>query len=88
MYVTLYFISTTVRPGGKGGLSGPLKVRVFKSEVHLVVFYPVYLVERWIRNGSLTVASHYFNVDFKDEEYDHSWLHGDGKCDRIWYDPN
>jgi hypothetical protein len=88
VYVALYFISTTVHPQGTGGLSGPLKVRMFKSETHLLGFYPVYLVERWIRNGSLTMASYYFNVDFKDEKYDHSWLYGDGKYDRIWYDPH
>lgn len=86
VYLSFYFTTTTVQPKGKGGLSGPLKVRVFKSEKHLLGFYPIYLVERWIRNGSFTTASYYFNVNFEDERYDHNWLYGDGKYDRIWYD--
>ena len=86
VYIASYLGTTTVKPQGLGGLSGPLKVRVFQNERHLIVFYPTYLVERWIRNGSLFYASYYFSVDFKDGEYPHPWLYDDGKYGRIWYD--
>lgn len=85
-YVSVYFATATVQPKVTGGLSGPLKMRVFKSESHLPAFYPIYLVERWIRNGSLTMASYYFNVEFEDESCDHDRPYGDGKYDRNWYD--
>jgi len=61
-------------------------MRVFASEGHLIVFYPVYLLERWIRNMSFTRASAYFNIDFEDHVYTHDYLYGDGKYSRIWYD--
>jgi hypothetical protein len=60
--------TTVVRPQGTGGLSGPLKVRVFRSENHLIAFYTLDLVERCVRICSLTDASYYFNVDFKDTD--------------------
>jgi hypothetical protein len=88
VYIGFYLGTTKILPQGTGGLSGPLKVRVFKSENHLIAFYPLYLIERWVRNCSLTHAAYYFNVDFKDGHYDHSWLYGDGKYSRIWYDPD
>jgi len=86
IYAGFYFGTTTVRPQGHGGSQGPLRVRVFHSETHLIVFYPLYLVERWIRNGDLFSASYYFNIQFKDGLYPHSWLYDDGKYGRIWYD--
>lgn len=86
IYLGLYIGTTEVRPQGYGGLKGPLRVRVFQNETHLVAFYPLYLVERWIRNGSFTVAVYYFNLEFKDGRYPHSWLYNDGVYGRIWYD--
>jgi len=86
VYLSLYYGTTTVRSGGNGGLTGPINVRVFKNEYHLVAFYPVYLVERWIRNGSLFDAVYYFNVDFEDRQYRWVFLYGDGVYSRIWYD--
>jgi hypothetical protein len=86
VYAGFYFGTTEVRPQGDGGLAGPLRVRLFRSEKHLIGFYPLYLVERWIRNGDLCSASYYFNIEFKDGLYPHSWLYGDGKYGRIWYD--
>jgi hypothetical protein len=83
-YGSIYFGTTTVRPQGHGGLTGPLRVRVFQGEKHLIVFYPLYLVERWIRNGSLDTAVYYFNVEFKDGRYPHTWLYGDGVYSSFW----
>jgi len=88
VYVGFFVGTTTVQPQGTGGLSGPLHVRMFKSEKHLMAFYPLYLVERWIRNRSFCYASSYFNVDFEDGHYERDWLYGDGKYSRIWYDPD
>ena len=87
-YVIAYIASTRVVPKGHGGLSGPLKVRMFQSEQHLVGFYPLYLVERWVRNRSFTMASCRFNVDFENHVYEHDYLYGDGKYGTIWYDKN
>ena len=86
VYAILYLLTTTVTPKGTGGLTGPLKVRVFRSESHLLVFYPLYLIERCVRNLSLTDASYKFNADFRDAQYKRLWLYGDGKYSRIWYD--
>ena len=86
VYVGFYLGTTTVKPQGTGGLSGPVRVRVFKSERQLMAFYPLYLFERWVRNGSFCDAEYYFNVDFEDGRYDRFWLYGDGKYSRIWYD--
>jgi hypothetical protein len=86
VYIGIYLVTTTVRLQGQGGLSGPLKVRVFASERHLIAFYPLYLVERWIRNASFVDAVYYFNVDFKDAYYTHPWLYDDGVYGLIWYD--
>jgi len=86
VYIGLYLATTTVRPQGHGGMTGPLEVRVFQSENHLVLFYPLYLVERWVRNGSFCDAVYYFNVDFRDGNYRHFWLYNDGVYGRIWYD--
>lgn len=86
LYLALYLVTTHVEPQGSGGLSGPMEVRVFRSETHLVPFYPRYLAERWIRNGSLTSASFRFNCDFADHLYVHDWLYGDGKYSLVWYD--
>ena len=86
VYFGFYVLTTTVRLQGTGGLSCPLRVRVFKSERHLAAFYPIYLIERWVRNRSLFHASYYFNVEFEDGHYDHTWLYGDGKYSRIGYD--
>ena len=86
LYLALYLATTQVEPQGTGGLSGPMKVRVFESEPHLVAFYPLYLVERWTRNGSLFYCSYRFNCDFADRLYVHSWLYGDGKYSWVWYD--
>jgi hypothetical protein len=83
-YAGFYLGTTAVRPQGHGGLTGPLKVRVFQSEGHLIVFYPLYLVERWIRNGLLDTAVYYFNVEFKDGRYPHTWLYGDGVYSSFW----
>jgi hypothetical protein len=85
VYAVVYLATTNLRPGGTGGLSGPVNVRVFKSERHLIAFYPLYLMERWVRNRSLTDADYHFNVDFLDGKYDQDWLYGDGKYSRIWY---
>jgi hypothetical protein len=85
VYSLGYLATTNLRPGGTGGLSGPVTVRVFKSERHLIAFYPLYLMERWVRNLSLTDADYHFNVDFLDGKYDRDWLYGDGKYSRIWY---
>ncbi len=84
IYSSLYFGTTTVKPQGHGGLTGPLKVRVFESETHLICFYPLYLAERWIRNGSFDTAVYYFNVEFKDGRYPHEWLYGDGVYSSFW----
>jgi hypothetical protein len=84
-YVAFYFGTTTVRPQGYGGMSGPLKVRVFHNEIHLIAFYPLYLLERWVRNGSFVYAEYYFNIEFKDERYPHPWLYDDGHTGSIWY---
>lgn len=86
LYLALYFTTTHVEPQGSGGLSGPVEVRVFQSEPLLVAFYPLYLAERWVRNGSLVSASYRFNCDFADRLYVHSWLYGDGKYSWVWYD--
>lgn len=86
VYIGFYLATTTVKHQGTGGMSGPLRVRVFKSEKHLMAFYPLYLVERWVRNGSFCYAQYYFNVDFDDGRYERSWLYGDGKYSRIWYE--
>ena len=88
VYVGFYIGTTRVVPQGTGGLTGPLRVRMFKSEKHLLAFYPLYLVERWVRNRSLCYAQYYFNVDFEDGHYERFWLYGDGKYSRIWYDPD
>lgn len=85
VYAVGYLATTSLRPGSTGGLSGPVKVRVFKSERHLIAFYPLYLMERWGRNRSLTDADCSFNVKFLDGKYEHDWLYGDGKYSRIWY---
>jgi hypothetical protein len=85
-YLFCYLGTTKVRPQGTGGLTGPLKVRAFKNERHLIAFYPLYLVERWARNRSFRYATLYFNVDFEDGHYERLWLYGDGKYGRIWYD--
>jgi hypothetical protein len=87
VYFAGYCGTTKIITQGTGGLTGPLLVRIFKTENHLVAFYPFYLLEQWIRNGSLTEASYFFNVDFEDRNYKRGWLYGDGKYDRIWYDP-
>ena len=84
VYIGLYFATTTVQPRGHGGLTGPLKVRVFQNEKHLIAFYPLYLVERWVRNGSLDVAVYYFNIEFKDGRYPHPWLYNDGVYGEFW----
>lgn len=86
LYLALYLATTHVKPLGSGGLGGPVEVRVFQSETHLVAFYPLYLVERWARNGSLVSASYQFNCNFADRLYVHSWLYGDGKYSWVWYD--
>jgi|GEM_PF-2699022 len=86
LYLIPYLMTTTVKAQGTGGLTGPLKVRVFRSEKHLIAFYPVYLLERWVRNFSFTYASYRFNVDFQDGKFERTWLYGDGKYSRIWYD--
>lgn len=86
VYIGFYLGTTTVKPQGTGGLSGPLRVRVFKAEKHLMVFYPLYLAERWVRNGSFCYAQYHFNVDFEDGHFERDWLYGDGKYSRIWYD--
>lgn len=86
LYLALYLATTHVESLGNGGLGGPLEVRVFQSETHLVAFYPLYLVERWTRNGSLFYSSHWFNCDFADRLYVHSWLYGDGKYSWVWFD--
>lgn len=86
LYLTLYLKTTHVEPQGMGGLSGPMEVRVFHSELHLLPFYPLYLAERWVRNESLTSASVWFNCDFADRLYVHHWLYGDGKYSWVWYD--
>jgi len=86
LYLALYLTTTHVEPQGSGGLSGPVEVRVFQSEPLLVAFYPLYLAERWVRNGSLVSASYRFNCDFADRLYVHSWLYGDGKYSWVWYD--
>lgn len=86
IYVGLHFLTTTVQPQGTGGLSGPLQVRVYASENHLAVFYPVHLMERWIRNGSLTFSDYRFGVDFQDQVYAHDWMYGDGKYGSVWYE--
>ena len=85
-YAVCYLATTRVRPQGTGGLTGPRKVRVFKNERHLIAFYPLYLVERWVRNCSFRYATLYFNVDFEDGHCERLWLYGDGKYGRIWYD--
>lgn len=84
-YVAVYLATTIVRPQGTGGMSGPLRVRVFASENHLVLMYPLYLIERWIRNGSFTYCAYRFNCDFEDGVYAHFWLYGDGKYSWVWY---
>ena len=86
LYLLAYLMTTSVKPRGTGGLGGPLEVRVFRSENHLIAFYPLYLLERWQRNFSFTYASYRFNVDFQDEKFERTWLYGDGKYSRIWYD--
>lgn len=86
LYLFSYFVTTTVRPRGTGGLSGPRRVRVFASEEHLMAFYPLYLAERWKRNLSIFDAHEYFNVDFADGRYRRFWLYADGQHGRIWYD--
>jgi len=84
VYIGLYFGTTTVQPEGHGGLTGPLKVRVFQSEKHLIVFYPLYLAERRIRDGANDDAVYYFNITFKDGLYPHPWLYGDGVYGAFW----
>jgi hypothetical protein len=84
VYIGLYFGTTTVKSQGHGGMTGPLKVRVFQNERHLIAFYPLYLVERWVRNGSLDVAVYYFNIEFKDGQYPHPWLYNDGVYGEFW----
>lgn len=86
LYLALYLTTTHVEPQGLGGLSGPKEVRVFRSETHLVPFYPLYLLERWIRNQSFVHATYPFNCDFADHLYVHHWLYGDGKYSIVWYD--
>lgn len=86
-YLALYLTTTHIEPQGSGGLGGPVEVRVFRSEAHLLPFYPLYLVERWIRNGSFTSAFGWFNCDFSDRQYVHTWLYGDGKYSTVWYEP-
>ncbi len=86
LYLALYLATTHVEPQGSGGLSGPVEVRVFQSEPHLVALYPLYLVERWTRNRSLFDSSYRFNCDFADRLYVHHWLYGDGKYSWVWYD--
>jgi hypothetical protein len=85
-YVSLHFATTSVKPMGGGGLSGPCQVRVYSSEYQLALFHPVYLVERWIRNRDLFYASYYFNCDFKDQFYANEWMYGDGNYGFVWYD--
>jgi hypothetical protein len=85
LWTGLYFVTTSISPRhGLGGLSGPMNVRMFKSVGHLIAFYPQYLVERVIRNRSLTAASYRFNCDFEDRDYKWSWLYGDGKYGSFW----
>lgn len=87
LYVFTYLGTTAYKPYGRGGgLSGPLHVREFRSEYHLLPYYPLYLVERWTRNRSLTSATHHFNCDFSDAIYSNFWLYGDGGFTAIWYD--
>ncbi len=86
LYLVAYLATTHVEPQGQGGLSGPVNVRMFRSESHLVAFYPLYLVERWSRNGSFTYCAYRFNCDFADRTYVHHWLYGDGKYSRVWYE--
>ena len=88
LYIGFYVGTTRVVPQGTGGLSGPIRVRMFKSEKHLMALYPLYLIERWVRNRSLYYAAYYFNADFEDGRYDRLWLYGDGKYTRIWYEPD
>lgn len=83
-YVSLYFGTTSVKRQGHGGLTGPLKVRIFQNETHLIAFYPLYLLERRIRDGSDDDAVYYFNIDFRDEHYPHPWLYGDGIYTDFW----
>ena len=78
--------TTEVKPQGMGGMTGPVRVRVFNNEKHLMLFYPLYLIERWCRNGSFFDASYHFNVDFRDKQYNRPWLYGDGKYSTVWYD--
>jgi hypothetical protein len=86
LYLVVYLTTTHLKPQGMGGLSGPEEVRVFRSETHLVPFYPLYLLERWIRNQSFVYATYPFNCDFADHLYVHHWLYGDGKYSIVWYD--
>jgi len=86
LYLVLYLTTTHLEPQGMGGLSGPKDVRVFHSETHLLPFYPLYLLERWIRNQSFVYATYQFNCDFADHLYVHHWLYGDGKYSIVWYD--
>jgi len=69
LYLVVYLTTTHLKPQGMGGLSGPEEVRVFRSETHLVPFYPLYLLERWIRNQSFVYATYPFNCDFADHLY-------------------
>jgi len=85
LYVGLWLLTTNVVPVGTGGLTGPLKARVYQSEYHLVACYPLYLLESWIRNLSFTHFSYRFGCDFTDGTYCHTWLYGDGKYSMIWY---
>jgi hypothetical protein len=88
IYLFAYITTTSFESHGPngGGLAGPISTRTFSCEMHLVAFYPLYLVERWCRNGSFTFASYYFNCRFADGNYEHDWLYGNGKYSRIWYD--
>ena len=77
LWVILYFCTTRISDKhGSGGLSGAIDKRVFASERHLIMFYPVFFVERLLRNGSVENA-HYFNCEIADGVYRNQWLYGD-----------
>jgi len=87
-YVVSYFASSALLEPKEsyGGLAGPRLTRLFISEKYIVLFYPIYLSERIIRNEDFFRASTYFNCDFVDEIYNHNYLYGDGTYSKIWYD--